>query len=100
MGPNVSKVLFNRLKGCCSVNFPRVSGLRTQEHHRFCLSTYDDIGVCYFPKSRRSDGPDLAKALFNHSEGCRSVKFPKVSGLRTQERLRFCLSTYEDTGVC
>ena len=44
-------------------------------------------------------GPDVAKVLFNHLEGCRSVNFPHVSGSRTQERLRFCLSTYEDIGV-
>ena len=45
-------------------------------------------------------GLDIAKVLFNHLEGCRSVNFPQVSGSRTQERLRFCLSTYEDIGVC
>ena len=67
MGPDAPNVLVNHLKGCCSVNFHQVPGPRTQEHHRFCLSTYDDIGVCYFPKSRRSDGPDLAKALFNNT---------------------------------
>ena len=45
-------------------------------------------------------GLDIAKVLFNHLEGCRSVNFPQVSSSRTQERLRFCLSTYEDIGVC
>ena len=45
-------------------------------------------------------GPDVAPVLFNHIEGCRSVNFPLVSGPRTQECLRFCLSTYEDIGVC
>ena len=44
-------------------------------------------------------GPDVAKFLFNHLEGCRCVNFPEVSGPRTQERVRFCLSTYEDIGV-
>ena len=87
MGPNVSKVLFNHLKGCRSVNFPLVSCPRPQERLRFCLSTYEDIGVCKFPKSRRSVGPDIAKVLFDHLEGRRSVHFPYVSGPRTQERL-------------
>ena len=45
-------------------------------------------------------GLDVAKVLFNHIEGCRSVNFPQVSGPRTQERLRFSLSTYENNGVC
>ena len=45
-------------------------------------------------------GPDVAKFLFNHIEECRSLNFPQVSGPRTQVRLRFCLSTYEDIGVC
>ena len=45
-------------------------------------------------------GPDVAKVLFNHLEGRRTVNFPQVSGPRTQERLRFCLSTYEVFGVC
>ena len=45
-------------------------------------------------------GPDVAKVVFNHLEGCRSVNIPQVSGLRTQERLRICLSTDEDIGVC
>ena len=44
MGPDVAKVLFNDIEGRRSVNFPQVSGPRTQEHHRFCLSTYEDIG--------------------------------------------------------
>ena len=73
IGPNVSKVLFNHLKGFRSVNFPLVSGPRSQERRRFCLSAYEDIGVCEFPKSRRSVGPDVAKVMFNHFEGCRSV---------------------------
>ena len=46
MGPDVAKVLFNDIEGRRSVNFPLVYGPRTQEHHRFCLSTYEDIGVC------------------------------------------------------
>ena len=46
MGPNVAKVLFNRLEGCRSVNFPQVSGPGTQERLRFCLSTNEDISVC------------------------------------------------------
>ena len=46
MGSDVGKVLFNPLEGCRSVNFPQVSAPWTQEHHRFCLSTYEDIGVC------------------------------------------------------
>ena len=37
-------------------------------------------------------GPDVAKVLFNHLEGCHSVNFPLVSGPRTQEPLR---SIYE-----
>ena len=45
-------------------------------------------------------GPDVAKVLFNHLEGCHSVNFRLVSSPRTQERLKFCLSTYEDIGVC
>ena len=45
-------------------------------------------------------GSDVGKVLFNHLKGCRSVNFPLVSGPRTQERLRLCLSTYEDIGVC
>ena len=45
-------------------------------------------------------GPDIAKVPFNHLVGCHSVNFPHVSGPRTQERLRFYLSTYEDIGVC
>ena len=45
-------------------------------------------------------GSDVGKVVFNHLEGCRGVNFPQVSGPRTQERLRFYLSTYEDTGVC
>ena len=45
-------------------------------------------------------GPDVAKVLFNHLEGCRSVNFLQVSGPGTQEHLRFCLSTYEDIGGC
>ena len=44
-------------------------------------------------------GPDIAKVLFDHLEGCRSVNFPQVSGPRTQECLRFYLSTLEDIGV-
>ena len=44
--------------------------------------------------------PDVAKVLLKHIEGCRSVNFPQVSGPRIQERLRFCLSTYENIGVC
>ena len=100
MGPNIVKVLFNHLKGCHSVNFPQVSGTRTQERLRFCLSTFEDIGVGYFLQSRRSVHLDIAKVLFNHLEGCRSVNFPQVSGSRTQERVRFCLGTYEDIGVC
>ena len=44
-------------------------------------------------------GRDVAKVVFNHLEVCRSVNFSQVSGPRTQERLRFCLSTYEDIGV-
>ena len=44
--------------------------------------------------------PDVAKVLFNHLEGRRTVNFPQVSGPRSQERLRFCLSTYEVIGVC
>ena len=100
MGPKVSKVLLNHLKGCRSVNFRLVSGPRSQERLRFCLSTYEDIGVCQFPKSRRSVGSDVPNVLVNHLEGCRSVNFPQVSGPRSQERLRFCLSTHEDIGVC
>ena len=46
MGPDVGKDLFNHLEGCRSVNFPQVSGSRTQECLRFCLNTYEDIGVC------------------------------------------------------
>ena len=46
MGPDVAKVLFNHLEGCRRVNFFQVSGPRTQEHHRYCLSSYEDIGVC------------------------------------------------------
>ena len=46
MGPDVATVLFNNIKGCCSVNFPQVSGPRTQERHRLYLNTYEDIGVC------------------------------------------------------
>ena len=46
MGPDVATVLFNHIEGCCSVNFSEVSGPRTQERLRFCLSTYEDIGVC------------------------------------------------------
>ena len=45
-------------------------------------------------------GSDVGKVVFNHLEGCRSVNFPQVSGPRTQERLRICLNTYEDIGVC
>ena len=45
-------------------------------------------------------GPDVAKVMFNHLEGCRSVNFPQESSLRTQARLRFYLSTYGDIGVC
>ena len=45
-------------------------------------------------------GLDVAKVLFNHLEGCRSVNFPQVSGPRTQERLKFYLYTLEDIGVC
>ena len=45
-------------------------------------------------------GPDVAKVVFNRLEGCRSVNFPQVSGPRTQERLRFCLSSWEDISVC
>ena len=93
MGSIVAEVSFNHLKGCRSVNFPQVFGLRTQERLRICLNTYEDIGVCQFLQSRRSVGPDVAKVLFIHIEGCRSVNFPQVSGPRTQERLRFCLST-------
>ena len=77
-----------------------MSGPRSQERRRFCLSTYKDIGVCLFPKSRRSVGPDVPNVLVNHLEGRRSVNFPQVSGPSSQERLRFCLSTYEDIGVC
>ena len=46
MGPNVSKVLFDHLEGCRSVNIPQVSGPRTQERLRICLNTYEDIGMC------------------------------------------------------
>ena len=87
MGSDVGKALFNHLEGCRSVNFPQVSGPRTQERLRICLNTYEDIGVCQFLQSRRSVGPDIAKVLFHHLEGCRCVNFPHVSGLRTQERL-------------
>ena len=45
MRPNVVRVLFNDLEGCRSVNFPRVSASKIQERLRFCLSTYEDIGV-------------------------------------------------------
>ena len=45
-------------------------------------------------------GSNVAKVPFNHLEGCRSVNFAQVSGPRTQERLRICLNTYEDIGVC
>ena len=45
-------------------------------------------------------GPDVGKFLFSHLEVFRSVNFPQVSGPTTQERLRFCLSTFEDIGVC
>ena len=45
-------------------------------------------------------GPDVPNVLVNHLEGCRSVIFPQVSGLRSQERLKFSLSTNEDVGVC
>ena len=45
-------------------------------------------------------GPDVATVLFNHVEGCPSVNFSQVSGPRSQERLRICLNTYEDIGVC
>ena len=82
MGPNVSKVLFDHLEECRSVNFPQVSGPRTQERLRICLNTCEDIGVCQFLQSRRSMGPDVD-----------TVFFPQVSGPRTQERRRFCLST-------
>ena len=93
MGSDVGKVLFNHLEGCRSVNFPQVSGPRTQERLRICLNTYEDIVVCESLQSRRSMGPDVATVLFNHIEGCRSVNFSQVSGPRTQERLRFFLST-------
>ena len=87
MGSDVGKVLFKHLEGCRSVNFPEVSGPRTQERLRICLNTYEDIGVCYFLQSRRSMGPDVATVLFNHIEGCRSVNFSQVFGSRTQECL-------------
>ena len=45
-------------------------------------------------------GPDVAKVMFNHLEGYRSVNFPQESSARTQVRLRFYLSIYEDIGVC
>ena len=45
-------------------------------------------------------GSNVAKVPFNHFEGSRSVNFPKVSGPRTQERVRICVNTYEDIGVC
>ena len=45
-------------------------------------------------------GSNVAKVLFNHLEGCRSVNLTQVSGPWTQERLRICLITYEDIGVC
>ena len=45
-------------------------------------------------------GPDVAKVVFNHLEGCRSVNIPQLSGLRTQECLRICLNNDEDFGVC
>ena len=77
-----------------------MSGPRSPERLRICLNTYEDIGVCKFLRSRRSMGPDVATVLFNHIEGCRSVNISQVSGPRTQERLRFCLSTLEDIGVC
>ena len=99
MGSNVAKVPFNHFEGIRSVNFPQVSGPRTQERVRICLNTYEDIGVCWFLQSRRSVGPDVAMVLINHIEGCRSVNLPQVSGPRTQERLRICLNTYEDIGV-
>ena len=76
MGPDVAKVLFNHLEGCRSVNFPQVSGPRTQERLRICLNTYEVIVVCEFLQSRRSMGPDVATVLFNHIEGCHSVNFP------------------------
>ena len=83
MGHDVAKVLFIHLEGCRRVNFPQVSGPRTQERLRFCLSTYEYIGVWKFPQSRRSIGSDVGKVLFNHLEGCRSVNFPQVSSPRT-----------------
>ena len=64
------------------------------------LSIYEDIGVCKFAQGRRSMGPNVSKVLFDHLEGCRNVNIPQVSGLRTQERLRICLNTYEDIDVC
>ena len=45
-------------------------------------------------------GRNVSKVLFDHLEGRRSVNIPQVSGPRTQERLRICLNTYEDIGVC
>ena len=39
MGPDVAKVLFNHIEGRHSVNFPLVSGPRTQVRLRFSLST-------------------------------------------------------------
>ena len=45
-------------------------------------------------------GSDVTNVLVNHFEGGRSVNFPQVSGPRSQERLKFSLSTYEDIGVC
>ena len=44
-------------------------------------------------QSWRSEGSDVAKVLFNHFEGHRSVNFPELPSLRTQVRLRFSLST-------
>ena len=99
-GSDVGKVVFNHLEGCRSVNFPQVSSPRTYLRLRFYLSTYEVIGVCSFPKSGRSVGPNVPKVLFNHLEECRSVNFPQVSGPRTQECLRSWLSTYENIGVC
>ena len=87
MGFDIGKVLFNHLEGCRSVNFPQVSGPRTQERLRICLNTCEHIGVCQFLQSRRSMGPDVDTVFFNHIEGCRSVNFPQVSGPRTLECL-------------
>ena len=45
MGLDIAKVLFNHLEGRRIVNFPQMSGPRSQVRLRFCLSTYEVIGV-------------------------------------------------------